>query len=486
MEQILSRHGDIRRSAERLAVTKTYWAIVGSGPNKVSADEIRIKLSELCYKSISSDVVEDKKHIDLSSEPLIFVCAAGNREDVVSDIVKDTAIFKAHEAVPVVVATEGEERFFPYADSVIFVPPVIERLAPVLNTLAGHLWGYYAALAINKESQYLYTFREEMSQYIDASIEKGADVYEIVLDKTFREKAAQFYKTFKERIRQNRYATAMAIQAASDLTLLLKYLAGRLPINDFEFDFGMKGTAPNMLKTFFQCIGKIINEMARPVDAIKHQAKTVTVGTSRLSEKVEGLLFESLEAFGFNQNQMAASNVLVLRRLQEVISLIKGTTVYRIAGLSILGEPIESSTIELVTKVGSAEALPSRVETDQRLRGTKQIIVKNGNVFIGQGKRDKRSILAVPIMTTGTHIDHLVLFNVGFHKEVPLKKKIDALGGKFQHIRNLVEETNLVWQDHYIDYLEVEELFGISAEKISEKIIEKAQNGNDTRTNHKS
>ena len=32
---------------------------------------------ELCYKSIACDATEDKKHIDLSSEPLILVCAAG-------------------------------------------------------------------------------------------------------------------------------------------------------------------------------------------------------------------------------------------------------------------------------------------------------------------------------------------------------------------------------------------------------------------------
>ena len=57
--------------------SKRYWAIVGNGPNKVAAEEVRIKLSELCYKSIACDSTEDKKHIDLSSEPLILVCAAG-------------------------------------------------------------------------------------------------------------------------------------------------------------------------------------------------------------------------------------------------------------------------------------------------------------------------------------------------------------------------------------------------------------------------
>ncbi|HID28786.1 MAG TPA: SIS domain-containing protein, partial [Desulfobacterales bacterium] len=244
MKRVLAKHKEIGRSAEKLALTRNYWAIVGSGPNKTSADEIRIKLSELCYKTVSSDVVEDKKHIDLSAEPLILVCAAGNREDVVSDIVKDTAIFKAHEAVPIVIATEGETRFDPYADVVITVPEVKEHFAPIINTLAGHIWGYYAALAINEESRFMFDFRDQINEHLAVSVDQGMDMYEIVLDEGFREKVARFYGAFRERIRQHRYTTAMALNMASDLTLLLKYLSGRLPMSDFEFDFGIKGTAP--------------------------------------------------------------------------------------------------------------------------------------------------------------------------------------------------------------------------------------------------
>ncbi len=477
MKEVLAKHKEIGRSAEKLAVTKRYWAIVGSGPNKTSADEIRIKLSELCYKTVSSDVVEDKKHIDLSAEPLIFVCAAGNREDVVSDIVKDTAIFKAHQAVPIVVTTEGETRFDPYADVVIRVPEVKEHFAPIINTLAGHIWGYYAALAINEESRFLFNFREQMNEHISVSIDRGMDVYEIVLDEGFREKVARFYTAFKERIRQDRYATAMALDMASDLILFLKYLSGRLPISDFEFDFGIKGTAPNMLNAFSECIGKIINKMARPVDAIKHQAKTVTVGTSRIVEEVKGLLFEGLQNHGFSKNQLTNSNVLVLKRLQKVVAEIKGTTVYTIAGLNFLGEPVEDSTIHLIKKEGSAAGLVSRVETDNRLRGTKRIIVKNGNVFIGKGKRDNRSILVIPVMSAGTKIDHLVLFNVAFRKEVELQEKVDALGGKYHNIRNLVEETSIAWEDEYLEVLDIAEIFGMSAEKIAEAIVSSLNNG---------
>ena len=111
----------LRRSVKKTS-TKKFWAIVGSGPNKAAADEIRIKLSELCYKTISSDIVENKKHIDFSAEPLILVCAAGNPGAVVEDIVKDVAIFKAHKAAVVVFAEEDDDRFDKIADAVIPIP----------------------------------------------------------------------------------------------------------------------------------------------------------------------------------------------------------------------------------------------------------------------------------------------------------------------------------------------------------------------------
>lgn len=474
MESVLEKREEIGASARKFAPTKTYWAVVGSGPNKASADEIRIKLSELCYKTISSDVVEDKKHIDLSAEPLIFVCASGSREDVIGDIVKDVAIFKAHKAVPIVVANEGEPRFDAYADAVIHVPQVQERLAPIINTLTGHLWGYYAALAINDESRQLFDLREDLQQHVSTATNEGLDVYEILLDESFRERAAKFYRIYKDRIQQGRYATAAVLRPASDLTLLLKYLTGRLPSSDFEGDFGAKGTAPNMLERFFECLGSLISQMARPVDAIKHQAKTVTVGTSRIAEKVGGVLFDTLGIHGFDKSQLNTLNVLVLRRLQEVISEIQGTTVYKISGLNMLGEPVEESTIELVKKEGSSVGITSRVETDRRLRGTKRIIVKNGNVFIGKGRRDNRSILTIPIMSAGTTIDYLLLFNVKFQESVALQKKIEALGGKYQHLRSIVEET-LGWRDEYLALVPIDDLFGWSAEKVAEQIIQQAK-----------
>jgi len=475
MEQILASREKIRSSATRLAVGKTYWAAVGSGPNKASADEIRIKLSELCYKTISSDYIEDKKHIDLSSEPLIVVCAAGTRSSVIGDIIKDVAIFHAHKAVPVVIADEGEDRFSPYAADVFHVPAVKEHLAPIVNTLVGHIWGYYAALAINDGSKFLDGFRRDIRRTVEESTDRGLDIYEVVLEKTFREKIAHFYNEFQRQKAEHRLPVTLGHSAASDLVLLFKYLSGKLPVSDFEIDFGVRGTAANMMSKLFECLGESIDMMARPIDAIKHQAKTVTVGTSRISEEVEGILFDMLASHGFSASQLVVNNVLVLRNLQEIVSEVKGAIRYKVDKLSLLGEPTEETTIEVLKKEGSLARLPSRVETDSRLKGTKRIIVREGNVWIGRGRKDDRSIIIIPLMSTSPAtpnlLSYLLLLNIGFRGSVPLERRIKALGGKYERIINIVQENSIAWQDDFLDRVDIRDLFGWSAEQTGEAIV---------------
>ena len=420
-------------------------------------------------------VVGDKKHIDLSSEPLIIVCAAGMRSSVIGDIMKDTAIFKAHKATPVVIVDEGEDRFDAYADTVIHVPRVPEHLAPILNTLVGHIWGYYAALAINNGSRFLYSFRDELKNTIDEYSAGGLNVYEIILEQPFREKIAEFYAEFRKKRAAGKFPVALGLDVASDLTLLLKYLSGRLPVADFDLDFNQKGTAANMLNALFKCLAEAIGIMARPVDAIKHQAKTVTVGTSRISERIEGILFDALQRESFTIAQLTNTNIIVLKNLQAIIEQINGTTLYRIDGLNVLGEPAEETTIAVVKKTGAVADVPSRVEKDNRLKGTKRIIIRQGNVYIGKGRKDERSILIIPILTissqTPTRIEYLLLLHISFKANVDLDSKIKALGGKYEHIKNIVQENNIVWHNGLLELVNTEELFGRSAEKIGEFIV---------------
>ncbi|MEX1300825.1 MAG: SIS domain-containing protein, partial [Desulfotignum sp.] len=480
MRTVLGMRDEIQTSANRLAVSKTYWATVGSGANKTAADEIRIKLSELCYKTISSDYVEDKKHIDLSSEPLILVCAAGTRESVLGDIVKDTAIFHAHKAATVVIAAKGDDRFDLYGADVFKVPEISESYAPMLNTLVGHLWGYFAALAINEGSRFIFESRTRIQEMLDDYIALGHNEYEVILEKKFREQIAEFYNRFTKKRRENGFPPDLGLDNATNITLLLKYLSGRLPVSDFEIDFMTKGTPANMLDIFFKALNQAINAMARPVDAIKHQAKTVTVGTSRIRETFEGLVFGELARHDIQISQITNKNVLVIKHLQEVLDRINGGLLYQITGLNLLGEVTPDTRIAVLKKTGTLADETSRVETDPQLKGTKNIIVREGNVYIGKGRKDKKNILVIPVLSadpaTSNIIEYLLSLNVSFKssESVTLLKKIKALGGKYTRLKDwILESENISWDDKYLNLVPVETLFGDTAEQVVAAIIKK-------------
>ena len=308
----------------------------------------------------------------------------------------------------------------------------------------------------------------------------GNDIYEILLEKRFRETIAQFYNRFSEKRRKGAFPSAMGLDIVASITLLLKYLSGRLPVSDFEIDFQTKGTPSNMLDTFFDTINKAINTMARPVDAIKHQAKTVTVGTSRIMEKFEGVVFNELAANGIQISQITNKNVLVIKNLQEVIAMVKGCFLYQISGLSLLGEVTDETKIKLVNKTGLLKNETSRVQTDHRLTGTKNIIVREGNVYIGKGRKDNKNILVIPGISsnpaTPNIIEYILSLNISFKtsKDVPLLKKIKALGGKYNRLKDwILESDSIQWDDKYLNLVDVETLFGDTAEKAVEKIIRK-------------
>ena len=93
-------------------------------------------------------------------------------------------------------------------------------------------------------------------------------------------------------------------------------------------------------------------------------------------------------------------------------------------------------------------------------------------MYIGKGRKDDRSIIVIPVMSSGGNIiENLLLLNIAFKKNVALDVKIKALGGKYEHIKNIVQENSIEWHDRLIETVEMDELFGLSAEKIGERIV---------------
>ncbi len=288
MEATLERRAVIAEAAQEVCPPRRYWAIVGSGANRVAAEEIRIKLSELCYKAIASDAIEDKKHIDLSSEPLILVCAAGLSGSNADDVAKEVAIYRAHKATPIVIATEDEDRFSA-ALRVITVPAVHHELAFVLTTVVGHLFGYEAALAIDAQARPLREARGAIEEAVSVPDAPDAEAILSNLRAVFEPIGAKF----GDGLRTGAYNGHLEAGTAVRLASMFRYATGVAPLDAYQVEHGRVGTPSQVIEDFTAALTAAIEELTRPVDAIKHQAKTVTVGISRSDE---GLLDVALVA----------------------------------------------------------------------------------------------------------------------------------------------------------------------------------------------
>lgn len=456
-------------STVKNAVNKKYWAVTGSGPNKAAADEIRIKLSELCYKTISTDIVENKKHIDLSAEPLILVCAAGSPDSVATDLVKDAAIFKAHKANVIVFADEGEKRFHGIADAVITVPAAPHPLPVILNAMAGHLWGYYAACAIDEEAQIFREFRARLHNVLTQKTRGHLSVFDLTADRSVKQIINAFYASFNTMRRQGAF-NSLENKAVSDLILLLKYAAGKLPLKDMRMDFADEQDVFSLFELLDATLGAVIDDLSRPIDAIRHQAKTVTVGTSRKEKPPEGFVFDLLKTLNFGIGNLTYRDILMIRRVQPAIASIPGYTVYDITALDQQGNPTDDSLIAVRVKEGIAAKMTSRADKPSALMGVKRTIVSTAHAYIGRGKTDNAPIFIVPLRTQDVGVENLLLMHVRFNEQLALQEKIDALGYRYHDIRNLIDEYNLPWDDRLIGTFSLESLFSEPIEVIAGRI----------------
>src|SRR3546814_44122 len=229
---------------------------------------------------MACDATEDKKHIDLSSEPLILVCAAGLTGSNVDDVAKEVEIYRAHKAAPIVIATEGEARFAA-ALAVLTVPETHEALAFILATMVGHLFGYEAALAIDAQAMPL----KEVRGAIEHAIEGGALDGEGVLTE-LRASATTPVQAFFDGLRAGRYDGHLEASTAVRTANLLRYATGAVPLDAYQLDHGKVGTPSVLVEDLTAALTRAIDELTRPIDDIKHQAKTVTVGISRTDESM--------------------------------------------------------------------------------------------------------------------------------------------------------------------------------------------------------
>ncbi len=334
----------------------------------MAAEEVRIKLSELCYKSMACDSTEDKKHIDLSSEPLILVCAAGLVGSTADDVAKEVAIFTAHKATPIVIASDGETRY--HAAATIEVPAVDPALGFVLSAMAGHLFGYEAALAIDASARPLREARESIERLVAAHLSGDQVVARL------RTELRPSAERFDDGLRSGIYDGQLEASTATSLHGLLRDVLSDRPVEQYQHASGKVGTPAALIDDLVMALTRAIDELTRPIDTIKHQAKTVTVGISRSDEGViDRALVQAVLAAGAGRDVLSYRTLKVLADLDPAVASVVGYTRYR----------IEGETISIIDRGGISRDLPSRVERNAELRGTKRRVASEREVLLGIG-----------------------------------------------------------------------------------------------------
>lgn len=464
MNEVLNIAPDIEKAAAEFAVKKRYWATVGNGSNKVASDEVRIKLSELCYKSIATDYTEDKKHIDLSSEPLILVFAAGLSGPNLSDVMKEVAIFKSHNAFPIAIISKGESQLDAYASAVFEVPTAPETMAFLLSTMVGHLFGYYAAVAIDNSIKPLREAR--------ATIVKLLHEHELSDPRLANKLSYQLEvprRKYMDNLEAGLLNTSLEVDTAGELLVLFN----RLVLGRHERRDSKSELSAHPVESFMTVATRAIGEAARPIDAIKHQAKTVTVGISREDELPQGVLFEPMEKIGFSANQLSFGVLNMIQGISGAIDEVLGYTIYKVQNLDPLGQPNDNTTIEIIERAGVSKQIKSRTDKSSILKGTKREVIAKGNLFFGLGGADQRAIVIIPVMEKGVR-RYLLLTHIKFKSPMPIEDKINVLkfyDDIYDRIRTDVTEVITDWNDSMLDKIPIEECLSDSPSDIAKSII---------------
>ncbi len=211
-----------------------------------------------------------------------------------------------------------------------------------------------------------------------------------------------------------------------------------------------------------------IEELTRPVDAIKHQAKTVTVGISRSDENLlEVALVKEVLGAGTSRDALSYETLKLLVSLDIAIDEVIGHTRYRISSLDQ-----ENPTLSIIDRGGVSLGIKSRTERDLELRGTKHRVAASKKVLLTKGLRDQRTILLIPEVkdgeTIGINLLHIVLRKNLNVQEI--KKVLQGYHNRYGGIQDAVRETEPSFRDDFLLEQSIECLLIDSIDSIAESL----------------
>jgi glucosamine--fructose-6-phosphate aminotransferase (isomerizing) len=232
---------------------------------------------------------------------------------------------------------------------------------------------------------------------------------------------------------------------------------GVIPLDAYQVDFGKVGTPSVVVEDLTAALTKAIEELTRPVAAIKHQAKTVTVGISRSDETLLQVpLVREVLATGAARDSLTYRALRTLVALDGAVDSVIGWTRYRIEGDPARG----ASTVQVVDRGGIARDIPSRTADNPALRGTKHRVASEREVTVGRGRADDRTLIFVPEVK-GTQTTGITLLHVRFLDRLDAdaaRRVLEGYRDRYQAIADQVTEIEPVMRDEVLGRIGLVEL----------------------------
>ena len=256
---------------------------------------------------------------------------------------------------------------------------------------------------------------------------------------------------FDDGLRSGIYDGQLEASTATRLHGLLRDVLSDRPIEEYQHASGKVGTPAALIDDLVTALTRAIDELTRPIDTIKHQAKTVTVGISRSDEGViDRALVQAVLAAGAGRDVLSYRTLKVLADLDPAVSAVVGYTRYRIDG----------ETISIIDRGGISRDLPSRVERNAELRGTKRRVASEHEVLLGVGRSDGRTVVFVPEVKGG-ETTGITLLHLAFHDRLPADVMRGVMQGydrRYDRLVDWVTETEGSFDESLLGELSVAEL----------------------------
>jgi glucosamine--fructose-6-phosphate aminotransferase (isomerizing) len=260
-------------------------------------------------------------------------------------------------------------------------------------------------------------------------------------------------RAFTKGLAAGTYDGSLPAAVAVRLASVLRHATGDLPLELYEPPDGHLPTPAAVVEELAGALTRAIEELTRPIDAIKHQAKTVTVGISRSEEALfTAPLVAEVLATGAPRDRLAYRALRTLGALAPAVEEVTGFTRYAIEGAIDAG-----ATVAVVSKGGIAREIPSRAEAGMNapLRGTKHRAATLREVTVAKGWSDGRTVVLVP-ETRRADVVGMTLLHVRFAERLPgqeMRAVLEGYQGRYGALVDAVTETEPAFDDERLGVL---------------------------------